>query len=217
MCILSPGLSAVVEVNRDSQEFRDLCQKFRKDWAQEKGLCPAIESGIVLRVVHPAVSLRFDAYVKQLPKRHRKVRQYYHGTRLNCDIAEYIQMCDGHNCGVCGITKTGLDDSKIRRDSWQRFGSGFYFAPNSSKAHDYADRQSLRGWKAMFLCDVAPGKKDKRRKDATALRGPSKNCNSVEGKTKLKVLHFEYGNLNYTELVVYDADAVLPRFILFYV
>ena len=204
-----------MEVNRDSQEFKALCHKFRKDWAREKGPCPAIQSGIILRVVHPALSLRFDAYVEQLPQHHRKIRQYYHGTSLICDIAEYLQMCDDHNCGVCGITKTGLDASKIRHKVFQRFGSAFYVAPHSSKAYEYAARKSSKCYKAMLLCDVAPGKKDRRQRDAKDLQGPSKQCNSVEGKTKLKFLGFKYGNLNYPELAIYDADAVLPRFILF--
>ena len=40
--------------------------------------------------------------------------------------------------------------------TFQRFGHGFYLAPNSSKCHDYT--QGANGCRAMLLCDVCPGR-----------------------------------------------------------
>ena len=49
-----------------------------------------------------------------------------------------------------------LDTKMIQTNiTFQRFGHGFYLAPNSSKCHDYT--QGACGYRAMLVCDVCPG------------------------------------------------------------
>lgn len=90
--------------------------------------------------------------------------------------------------------------------SWGRFGSGLYFAPNSSKSHDYVHTKG--NVKVMILCKVAAGKVFKTKVDMPNLRCPPSGYDSVSGEVG--------GNLNYAELVVYASDASLPSYILFY-
>ena len=83
---------------------------------------------------------------------------YYHGTTLVCDVATSQTPCSDGNCGICGISSSGLDPQYIRKNiAFQRFGNGFYLAPNSSKCHDYT--KGAHGYRAMLLCDVLPGRK----------------------------------------------------------
>jgi hypothetical protein len=89
-----------------------------------------------------------------------------------------------------------------------RFGRGLYFAHNSSKANDYTSPNSTTGLRVMFQCDVACGKVYCTQYDMTSLTSPPSGYDSVEGVPG--------GSLNYPEMVVYNEDAVMPRYIVFY-
>ena len=101
--------------------------------------------------------------------------------------------------GYDRISRSGLDPKCIR-NGFQRFGTGFYLARNSSKSHDYT--QSYNGFKAILLCDVLPGRKYVVQTDRQHLQGPPTGYDSVYGNVGK--------DLNYPELVVYNPDAVLP-------
>ena len=135
------------------------------------------------------------------------VEQHYHGTKLTCNITVTQTLCGDTNCGICGIACNGLDPLLIQQNiSFQRFGRGFYLAPNSSKCHDYT--QGCNGYRAMLLCDVCPGKKHYLLSDSVQLTGPPSGCDSVYGQVG--------GCLNYPEIVVYNQNAVMPRYIIVY-
>ncbi len=61
----------------------------------------------------------------------------------------------------------------------------------------------------MLLFDVCPGNKYNLKKNNEKLTGPPQGFDSVYGQTG-------GGNLNYEELVVYNADAALPKCIIVY-
>ena len=125
-----------MKLDSQSQEYANLCEKFRRDWASSKGPCPSIIS--IAMIINPVTSERFESYRYTLPCLFQGVEQHYHGTRFCCDLANSADPCENPNCGACGIVRQGFNLQKISRSSFQRFGEGFYFAPNSSKAHDYA-------------------------------------------------------------------------------
>ena len=133
---------------------------------------------------------------------------HFHGTSIECDIISSDKCCSTKTCGICGISRDGFDLSSVR-NRFQRFGKGIYFAPNSSKSNDYATSNQY-GYKAQLLCRVACGNKHVLYNDDTSLLAPPANCHSVYGKASTD------GKLNYDEVVVYDADAVIPQFILIY-
>ena len=174
-----------------------------------KGAAPVILS--VIQVVNPSVEERFLAYVDNLPRRHRKIEQYFHGTALVCNVLEHLLICSEFSqsvdeCGACGIVEYGFESRKIS-NRWQRFGPGFYLASKSSKAGDYCHGKGQS--RAIFLCDVAPGKKYELRTSNPGLTSPPTDHHSVYGKSKFLGA---IGDLNYDEIVLYTPDAICPRY-----
>jgi len=207
----------VMKLDHQSQEYTTLCEKFRRDWARRKGPCPSIVS--IAKIINPVVSQRFESYHNTL--RIQGIEQHYHGTRLCCDLANSAELCDGPNCGICGIARKGFDPQKISRSSFQRFGEGFYFAPNSSKAYDYATGNRfgaavgiLRNtcYSSVLLCDIAPGRKYTLQFRDPLLSKPPPGYDSFYGENRAVTGR---GELNYDELVVFDHQAIHPRYIIF--
>ena len=137
--------------------------------------------------------------------RDQTVEEHYHGTKLTCDLSKV--PCNDEECGICGISSSGLDRRCIQKNiNFQRFGHGFYLAPNSSKCHDYT--QGCHGYRAMLLCHVSPGVKYPLKTDKEKLAGPPPGFDSIDGQVGR--------SLNYAEIVVYNPDAVVPRYIIVY-
>jgi hypothetical protein len=202
------NLSALLELNGPNDKFKELCKLFAKKWA--KGSAPVIQS--VLQVVNPSVEERFQAYVESLPRRYRKVEQYFHGTSLACNILEHLVICSEFSqsmdeCGACDIIESGFETRKIG-NRWQRFGPGFYLSSKSSKAGDYCHGNSSTS--AIFLCDVAPGRKYELRTNNPGLTAPPPEYHSVFGKSKFLGA---VGDLNYDEIVLYTPEAIYPRYL----
>lgn len=93
---------------------------FRKNWSKDKGPCPRITA--ILRIINPALYERYLKYHSQLSWWYQGKKQYYHGTKLSCNITEYLELCNSDSCGICGISQQGFDPSRISRNRWQRFG-----------------------------------------------------------------------------------------------
>ncbi|MCG8625055.1 MAG: hypothetical protein MJE68_24025 [Proteobacteria bacterium] len=178
-----------------------MVEKFRKAWAREKRPHPEVDS--IFKVTNSTLEKKWTTYRSRLIE--KDVKELYHGTKFSCKITTTQKLCNIGNCGICGISSIGLDHQYIR-NGFQKFGNGFYLAPNSSKCNDYA--QSCDGLKAMFLCDVLPGKRYTVKTNRQHLEGPPTGYDSV------------YGNigedLNFDEQVVYKSEAVLPRYIIVY-
>jgi len=210
---IGPG---VVKLDSQTQEYKTLCQKFRSDWARRKGSCPSIFS--IAKIINPVVSERFQSYHDTL-LRFKDIEQHYHGTRLCCDLANSAELCDDPNCSTCGIAKKGFDHQKISKNSFQRFGEGFYFAPNSSKSYDYAvgkrfgEAVGIRRntcYSSVLLCDIAPGRKYTLQ--YRGLSNPPPGYDSFYGESRAVTGR---GELNYDELVIFDHRAIHPRYIIF--
>ena len=94
--------------------------------------------------------------------------------------------------------------------AWQRFGAGFYFAPDVSKSHEYplAEMQALPPGlhtRTMLLCKVARGRIYMTQADIPDMTGDrlkSLGYNSLHGYAGTR--------LNYDEFVVYEEEAILP-------
>ena len=129
-------------------------------------------------------------------------------------LDRYQTPCTHDGCGICGISTTEFQHSHIRTDAWQRYGQGFYFAPNSSKARDYCSKPENGKYKAMLVCQVATGKAYALRKNKKELKEPPEGYHSVHGKRKS---FLSSSTLNYDERVVYTPDASCPRYVLLFV
>ena len=201
-------------MENSSKLYETLCKKFERDWDPAKGPCPAIST--ILRIVNPSLEAGLNKYSESLPWLYHSKEQYYHGTKLECKITDYYRLCGGSSCGICGIATNGFDHSRISRCSWQRFGSGFYLAPNSSKSHDYPRNRAIGtngGIQALLLCDVAPGRKYKLRQNANNMTAPPEGYHSVYGKRKS---WWRDSVLNYDEIVLFEPYAISPHYIFVY-
>ena len=186
-----------------SQEFTVVSGKFQQAWAKGKGSCPPVSFIFVIN--NRQLQQRWSAHQQKLSV--QTVEEHYHGTVLLCDITTSNNMCNNKDCGICGISRTGFERRCIGKNiNFQRFGHGFYVAPNSSKCHDYT--QGAHGYRAMLLCDVCPGRKYVKTQNDENLQGPPPGYDSVHGQAGHA--------LNYDEVVIYNPDCVLPRYVIVY-
>ena len=200
-----------MELDPTTKEFIDLNKKFMKKWSTKKGPCPTLKK--VFAIINPALEDSFMLYKKSLSRWHSKTKNYFHGTGFVCDLERYQTPCSrSEGCGVCGISREGFQKDFIR-NRWQRYGQAFYFAPNSSKSHDYCSKPKNAKCLGMLLCQVAPGKKYTSRMNMSGLAEAPRGYDSIHGKKK-SFLHNSV--LNYDEVVVFDSDAVCPRYVLLY-
>ena len=185
----------------DSAQFSSVSSMFSRSW--KKGTSPPVR--FIFAISNPTLERKWGNYESKLhSKQHNR---FFHGTSLTCDITTLQRLCSDGECGICGISSGGLDPQYIRtKIPFQRFGHGFYFAPDSSKCHDYTE--GANGLRAMLLCDIHDGQKHELEKKNQKLTRPPKECDSVYGKVG--------DELNYPELVVYEPDAVMPRYIVVY-
>ena len=213
--ILGPqGKQTLIKLNNDQRTFKDITAHFMKEWVKVTKQCPKPPiPTAVYAIQNPPLTKKFHVYGEQLRSDIRKTSNsdlFFHGTKLNCDILTTSECCDDDDCGVCGISKNGFDPALVGKNipRFQRFGKGIYLAPNSSKCHDYTQGNPQYGFRAQLLCLVACGAKYELLNDNTALVSPPDKFHSVHGKAG--------GSLNYDEIVVYQAEAVLPQYIVVY-
>lgn len=186
-----------------AEEHAFISGKFTAQWSSGKGKCPQVD--FIFSVSNSKLKQRWKTYQGTLSS--NTTEEYFHGTKLECNIATTHSLCTNQDCGVCGIVNIGFDRRCIRRNiQFQRFGHGFYLAPNSSKCHDYT--QGKGGFRAMLLFQVCPGKKYQLQRDNETLTAPPQGYNSVHGKQGI--------SLNYDELVIYNPDGALPQYIIVY-
>ena len=188
-----------------SQESTTVTAKFTSAWATAKSTCPQV--CLVFAIKNTKLEQRWKAYQQTL--KNLTVEEHYHGTMLSCDVTSQKKLCNDKDCGICGIAKAGLDRRCIQKNiNFQRFGNGFYLAPNSSKCHDYT--QGAHYYRAMLLCDVVPGNKYLLSKNDQSLKGPPQGFDCIYGKAG------PTSCLNYDEIVVHNPDSVMPRYVVVY-
>ena len=196
-------VSVVVTIRKaNNKEFKQVKDRFTRQW--KKGTCGRLKE--VLLIDNPKLKSRFQVYLSSLSE--PTVYRYYHGTKLQCNIYHTVSFCSDEDCGICGISQHGflLEYKSTNIPNFQRFGDGFYLAPNSSKCHDYTQGHGY--YRAMLLFDVAQGKRFIIKRNNTTLSEPPPGYDSVYGRRGT--------SLNYDEIVVYDPDAALPTHILIY-
>ena len=202
-CCLFSTCNLLVIKKADKQEFERIKAHFAKCWDLRKGNCGQLHEVLVIN--NQKLKDQFQRYHSSLSV--KTVNQYYHGTSLKCAIYQSATVCSDESCGICGISQKGmLPNFKAKNIAFQRFGNGFYLAPNSSKCHDYT--RGYDKYRAMLLFDVAEGKKFIVKDDNTTLKAPPPGYDSVYG---------QHGRaLNFDEIVLYKSEALLPTHIVVY-
>ena len=186
------------------QEFQRIQTHFTQWWDSRKGTCGQLYEVFVID--NPKLKDQFQKY--RLTLSVKTVNQYYHGTSLKCPIYQSNTVCNDRTCGICGVSQNGMQQKfKTSNIKFQRFGDGFYLAPNSSKCHDYT--QGHDKYRAMLLFNVAEGNKYIVQNDQTTLKAAPQGFDSVYGQRG--------GSLNYDEIVLYKSEALLPTHFVVYI
>lgn len=197
-----PPLGSIRWVDPRTGEFSKVSMKFSVKW-EKNGSAPSITA--LFAVSNHNLEQHHTSYKETLSI--KKTEEHFHGTSLTCNITASKTLCNDGNCGICGISCAGLDRQCIGKNiDFQRYGKGFYLAPNSSKCHDYTE--GAFGVRAMLLCDVIPGQKYELQSNSQQRSAPPPGYDSVYGEVGPK--------LNYPEIVVYEPRAVMPRYIIVY-
>ena len=201
----------------DRTQYQEVEKHFREQWTKTTHDYPVPPIPVVIYAIQNDVLTNKYRQYKQKTfgdSSEPNEEWHFHGTSIKCDIINSDKCCTDKTCGVCGISRNGFDLS-FTKNAYQRFGKGIYLAPNSSKSNAYPTGKSLNpqllyGYKAQLLCLVACGNKHILYDDDRSLVAPPANCHSVYGKASTD------GKLNYDEVVVYNADAINPQFVIVY-
>ena len=204
-----------------SERFQDMEKTFLKDWDKSKGPKPTV--CLVVAIVNPTLEDRSEVYKSSLKWTHQRTEFHYHSTKLKCPLHRYYLLCQQNDCGVCGISRNGFLLERASAD-YRHFATAFYVAPASSKCHDYcvtsinetvpSQRSNTNSYHAMIYCEVVTGKKYHLKHREVFLNGPPDGYNTVYGKSsKMPFLH---GDSENEELVVFDEDAICPKYIICY-
>jgi len=129
-------------------------------------------------------------------------RRWWHGSRLSCTLWKNQKLCGGSTCAICGILLKGFLKSHAANG---RLGPGLYTAPAAAKSNTYTT--AYNGIKCLILSKVVVGNPIKFTTDQPQLRACPPGYDSVLA---------EGGSFNYAECVVWDEDAVLPAYVIFY-
>lgn len=201
--VVSLIIIVFLELPSKSAEYDNVLKHFDKQWVKNRPP-PSPILGI-MKINNDQVKATFQTYKDSISS---KREWHFHGTSLHCNLLTTKTPCSNSKCGVCGIARRGFDLKTIGSNipHLQRFGQGFYLAPNSSKCHDYT--QGHATYRAMILCDVAPGNKHIVKNNQEKLKRPPSGCHSVYGS---------HGSaLNYDEIVLYNSHAICPQYVIFY-
>ena len=203
-------IGAVLEpLDSKKAEYKRAYEQFISTWVKYP---PPPKPEAIYAITNKNLSDSFHKYVQELRGKdaNSTTAYHFHGTKLQCNLLQTNAVCSNIACGICGISQKGFDPSlrgtNIPR--FKRYGNGFYFAPNSSKCHDYTQGVEAIGLRAQLLCLVASGTRFETTKNHTDLSKPPQSCHSVFG--------VKGGVLNYEEVVVYESHAILPEFVIVY-
>ncbi|KAI6651538.1 hypothetical protein LOD99_5146 [Oopsacas minuta] len=197
----------VLKLDNKHEDFVSVSAEFQKQWNQHKGGCPAVTA--IFKVRPDGVEGKFNEYLQSLREKAKTIEYYFHGCKITCDLLNTKTLCNRTDCTICLVSRQGFDISKVGTNvSFTRFGRGLYFAPESSKCHDYTLGVDSYGYRAMFYVKCAPGFKQLEFKDNPNRTAPDSKYNSLYGHAG--------GSLNYDELCLYTDKACVPEYIIIY-
>jgi len=208
----------IAMLEQTTDEYRLVEKMFRKGWKHSRKPKPAVQA--VFRVFSTEESLGpYRAYrasvAESLPPNAFRGNEtfLFHGSNRACFVGEgdnCAQLCSFADCGICSIVQYSFDIKKTgSKHKFQRFGTGIYTSPCSSKADDYsANLDGRPGPQVLLVCRVVVGKALEKRKNETDRTEVPLPYHSLLGKPGPA--------LNFPEIVVYRNDAVRPAYLIVY-
>ena len=220
-------------------------QHFLDSWKHEATAAkPRPKAANVVKVIaiNSAVADNFHTYESTLRAQGRGTTgnsadprsMLFHGTGLCCTLGLQGQneLCVDPACSTCRIIESGFDRRKEPATrKWNdrcqgRYGKESISAtPVSSKAHDYVQlgdtthgitgqcqkKILVAGMRCVMLCQVAGGRIFKDGKcEWNKMSSPPSGYDSILGVAGPQ------SELNYDEIALFNNDAILPRFLIYY-
>lgn len=233
------GILETKKISESRRSYRPIVSRFFKTWGTTSQASSTVDKNkisvvAVFRARNKDLATKYSEYVdelvekfkirrkkdtkidSQLRDRIENVRYLWHGTSMNCELADQFQ-CGKETCAVCNILKTGFRKSRAELQSGKRkalkFGEGIYFASQSDKSHVYNRESEIdlayTKLRVILFCKVALGReKQYRSKFAQHLTEAPEDYDSVHGLRSERLASDEF--------VVYDERAALPMNIIVY-
>ena len=181
--------------------------EFQRKWSNKDKKCPSLT--LLLAILNPSLNERFTNY--KLVHNGEKdtktlLKRLFFGTNLDCDLHNYQIPCkNSESCGVCSLALQGFGKLGM---------SGVPLHKNPGVAHEHASLSEGPLMFGLLMCEVACGNvkrlKSRTMSDTEDIRAEGYDAVSFQRVNSL----FK----NYTdEVVVYNTDAICPRYILLYV
>jgi len=210
-CAQPQSHSVVHSSNGNTKHTTDLASiahQFEQGWNKKYYGKPFKILGIT-PVNNPNIHNRYKNYARSLKMQNEKV--WWHGSSFKCAIFESRNYCSDPSCAVCVLCTGGyLFNTRGTKSGAMKYGPGLYFTPDVCKGNDYTI-VSPTGIRCMMLCKVLAGcpyfTTKKKITDLNQL--PPKEYDSVLGEVSP-------GGLRYPELAVYNPNAVMVCYIVFY-
>ncbi|KAI0803131.1 hypothetical protein BC629DRAFT_1591221 [Irpex lacteus] len=209
---------ALIKVPKGHVMYNNVKSSFVKTW-KENTPKPTI-TGIFLLPWTVKSRNAFEKYRDNVAKKRKlktKEVKRFRSEKRAChlgDSKKNMKFCKRKSCNMCKAIKSSFHDTlkfkqglaKKKSKVGVRFGGGIYISPTSNRAFNYAKNVSGNRSHKLALMSVrcVLGKVQKLSKEEHGRLKPNKGYDSVEGKAAN----------GQTELVVYNADAVRPAYLI---
>jgi len=215
--IAAKSAPMLIRVPKGHIMYNNVKKSFKSSWHSKKKLPTIVSLSLITWTVQQRKSFETyrDKVAKKSKPKNKEVKRF-RSERRACHLGEGAvkKPCKRNSCWLCKGIRTAFKTSlKHKQDAVKsgaqggiRFGGGIYMAPSSNKAFDYA--QNVDGNKsklrAVLSVRTVLGKVQKLSKEEHKRMKPNNGYDSVEAKVGNKP----------TELVVYNADAIRPAYLI---
>ncbi|KAF7969837.1 hypothetical protein HWV62_25900 [Athelia sp. TMB] len=210
----------LMPLEKSSASYSRVVKLFNKGWKHREKAKPHVYA--VYKIISPEGTLKpyldYLAAVQDSPSIKAAGKKeienlLFHGTKRACLLGENAKnsrLCGSSKCAVCSIIRSSFDIARCgSKHKFMRFGEGIYTTSCSSKADDYSTNSSSDAtYKVLIVSRVVVGKSLKRKTNATNLTELPCGYHSLVGEPG--------EDLNYSETVVYDNDAIRPAYLVVY-
>jgi len=203
----------ILPVNQEHDAYRKVADQFIEQWTHPTSKPTVIQIWKIF--VDKESNDKFSRYKLEVGRRISEpggnTRRRWHGTIRACRLGDlnFRQFCVNRTCSLCDIIRSSFQVAKAgERTNFGRFGAGIYTSATSSKANDYVEELGGSPYKAILMSNVVMGKPIKLTTNQPDLTQPPSGYDSVVGEPG--------GDLNYDESIVYNNDAIRPRYLVIY-
>lgn len=203
----------ILPVNEENSAYRKVADQFIEQWKHPTSKPTVVQ---IWKIYGDKESNdKFARYKLDVERRTNEpggnTRRRWHGTIRACRLGDenFRQFCTNRPCSLCDIIRSSFKLAKAgARTNFGRFGAGIYTSATSSKANDYVEEVGGSPHKAILMSNVVMGIPIKLTTNQPNLTQPPTGYDSVVGEPG--------GDLNYDESIVYNNDAIRPRYLVIY-